>query len=1149
MLISHDAECCPTHLIGDAPSSEDQFGGTHLRVAQAMVDTVRSERGGQSIGLDGSWGSGKSTIIALFRQELEKDANHRVWIFDAWAHESDPLRRTFLESLIGFLSSRDGHAWIDEGVWQTRIDGLSRRRKTSTQKTSPMLTSQGWIALIALLLIPVGLPFVSEGVKLGVVVPWRSNSGVNATFWIGIALALSPLLVVTSVLVRAAWKRWRKAEGALANAFSDLTDVFSFFVSKGVSQSYTESFESPDPTSIEFESTFRDLMFDALHVDGRKLVLVVDNLDRIDAVDALKIWSTLQTFLQHSRERPKWLDRIWIVMPFDAAAIARLWKSGEQRDDVAATSFLDKTFQLRFEVPPPLLSDWREYFMALLRQALPNHSDEEFHAVYRTIASLRRRDDRDAGVLELKDTGAPTPRDLKILANQIGVLHRLWQDDFPLDHLAYFVVLRRSVPSQTVIGMLRSDTLPGAPSTTGLGTEINDNLAALLFGADRKKARQLLLEDPIVAALVKPDPEALATLSQVSAGFDEVVEDVLERIALDWQGSEGGNVFHAAVALVDSGVLSNAKSFRSSRLVNDLVRLASGVKSLAPFDAETRKGIPIVAGFAKDRAFSGKLYALYASSSSTEIEADPTALLDHVEDAIEMATEFENLGDVDAIKARVKVSGGLDAISSVAKFLVERESFYGGIERRLFESAEPGERLSRAFLALISSGKLRPEHSAVFGMLSSIEPGEISWDEIAEQVKERLQPANAIRSAEALTLLDALTMLAPRDEADATLKDVAHEGIVAHHYAVAVGEKNWAAASFDIYLLFKYQSDLVPQGEVASSSTGYSFLRKHSNSPPDELVERFAELLTERREESLLIRVFQSNPAVRGLVGRTLAALKDEKRGPLLTSPALIVSLWPMLDENAIGVESVYSVSQTELAAACVAEGFQQDRAELYLLVRESIGRSFSDWCTASLSKLDEETWSLALKEADPILRLANACVEDGSPLDAGANIRAALTAIAKEVAAGQELANPDSKTIMASLDLMGNEDREFFADSLFELLRRPPFGKPHAFFDLFGPVISTSREIRTSAFAVAIVEPMLRSNQRSEIQWLSELAKSDATLFSKISSPQRKILLKTIGNIAELPDNLECRDELNVIAEALGKTLPQSRGRSTENQ
>ncbi len=125
--MDNSAKRCPTNLLVDSPSDVDEFG-PHQRVACAIGDLVRSEKGGRSIGISGKWGAGKSTVLSLLRTELQQLPNHDMWVFDAWAHEGDPLRRTFLESLISFLSKKK---WIDESRWAKRVEELSGRRKTS----------------------------------------------------------------------------------------------------------------------------------------------------------------------------------------------------------------------------------------------------------------------------------------------------------------------------------------------------------------------------------------------------------------------------------------------------------------------------------------------------------------------------------------------------------------------------------------------------------------------------------------------------------------------------------------------------------------------------------------------------------------------------------------------------------------------------------------------------------------------------------------------------------------------------------------------------------------------------------------------------------------------------------------------------------
>ncbi len=98
-------------------------------------------------------------------------------------------------------------------------------------------------------------------------------------------------------------------------------------------------------------------------------------------------------------------------------------------------SFIDKSFQLRFHVPPPVLSNWKAYLENLAAQALPLHPAEDKYTIY-NIFNLCRAE----------DSVAPTPRELKTYVNQIGAIHRQWGDEFPIGHVAYYVILRRRAP-------------------------------------------------------------------------------------------------------------------------------------------------------------------------------------------------------------------------------------------------------------------------------------------------------------------------------------------------------------------------------------------------------------------------------------------------------------------------------------------------------------------------------------------------------------------------------------------------------------------------------------------------------------------------------------------------------------------------------
>ena len=134
-------ERCPTKLLADTPAETDAFG-SHERVARSIAEVVQTESGGKAIGLEGGWGAGKSTIVKLISQKLShtRESAHEIAVFDMWSHQDDPLRRTFLESLITRVQ---GFGWVNKEKWDRRIAELARRRREDTTRIVPRLTRTG----------------------------------------------------------------------------------------------------------------------------------------------------------------------------------------------------------------------------------------------------------------------------------------------------------------------------------------------------------------------------------------------------------------------------------------------------------------------------------------------------------------------------------------------------------------------------------------------------------------------------------------------------------------------------------------------------------------------------------------------------------------------------------------------------------------------------------------------------------------------------------------------------------------------------------------------------------------------------------------------------------------------------------------------
>jgi Tol biopolymer transport system component/Cdc6-like AAA superfamily ATPase len=558
---------CGTVTLTDEPEDKDAFS-PHDKIAEAIANLIRSKNPkdakGIAIGIEGSWGSGKSTVGRLLTKHLASNSDIAIVSFDAWAHEGDPLRRTFLETLIKKFQNLK---WIDQEKWKNRRDELANRRQVVTTKDSLKITTWGYVIAFTLLLVPLGGSFIGAALRENFTFewgPWATKVIILGS--IGWILTFGPVLVFLL-------------------GFKKEPDIVNILF-KGPTEKTTQTTKTTDPTSIEFEESFEMLLEEAIGKNDRQVVLILDNLDRVDAKDALSIWSTLQTFFQHKGTgRPDWHKRLWLVVLYDLGGLSQLWQKDETAGNSAAVSFIDKSFQIRFEVPRLVPSDWREFLVTQLTKAFPDHSDSDLHEVYRVLA-----------ISETQQKQLPTIRELKLFANQIGSIHRQWagqdsaHDTFPLGHIACYVVLRRN--KDDIISKLYESNFPAKDYTDLLGSTLRENLAGLAFNVETSVAQQLLYSDKIKAALVNGKEDELKDAAEL---LGKAFWDTFERIATtEWATTEASKMADAALTLQESGLVTTPFQPSPRSVIKAICEHAEGVEIWASMDQNKAKGLAVL---------------------------------------------------------------------------------------------------------------------------------------------------------------------------------------------------------------------------------------------------------------------------------------------------------------------------------------------------------------------------------------------------------------------------------------------------------------------------------------------------------------------------------------------------------------------------
>lgn len=465
---------------------EDQ---THERVSKNLFKIIQSSEKGVTIGLEGAWGAGKSTVIKLLKDKFKEQENEKIlfFMFDAWAHDGDPLRRIFLESFIREIDPEEKNE--DLKVIKEKITGRKKIVEVKARKSTSRL---GKYLSLSALLIPLGSAFLGKVTYGSLVSPWSEGaSQINLLFFLGLNFCLAPLWI----LIFWCFKGDR-----------DLNKKISWeFFTTDTREDYTQDItEDGERTSIEFEEHFKSIIEKSIEsglID--KCIVVIDNLDRITPEHAKNIWSTLQTFFQRRSSadgKPSWADKLWFLIPFDHQGFLNIWEHSNNGN--VGSSFLKKCFQLIAEVPMPVMSGWAKYANAVIRDGLSDWPSFELEKAVEIYI-------RYAGKLEQ----SPTPRDMKVFANQLGLLGSMWGANISVESMCLYVLIKEKLNSNEIRQALIDGTLLNLYQTDNSEQQLLSEIAGLLFGVESSKGIQLLLGPEIQSAFREGDGEKLYQLS------------------------------------------------------------------------------------------------------------------------------------------------------------------------------------------------------------------------------------------------------------------------------------------------------------------------------------------------------------------------------------------------------------------------------------------------------------------------------------------------------------------------------------------------------------------------------------------------------------------------------------------------------------
>ncbi len=510
-------------LRDDDPKTEDHFKEkTHEQVANTLVKLITEEKGGFAIGLEGSWGSGKSTVAKITERKIHESKKEKerfvFFTFDTWAHQGDPIRRSFLECLTGTFYQNNV---FGKRKWARFVKNIRAQTKKINTTSSPKIPFYNYLMAFYALIAPFLLFWAHSNVRGGNIL----DAWLPALIFIG----LPTITAFATYKIRHWWDLETKNLPVLPS-FRNLSHEITT----------KQRVESKDATTIEFNDHF-DKLIKALVKKRKKLVVVLDNLDRVSPEEFISMWGTMRNFFASERgsSREELLQNIYLIVPFDHKHINEIFKSSIEikNGEEIGKDFIDKTFRFVLDVAQPIKTNWKLFFNSEINDAFGEQlTDRKLHDLQKLFDLHHQENDVPI-----------TPRRIKKFINDLILQLYERKVEIPLKYLALYVLNKNKIKLKPS-GIITREIIGERTKAFLAGEDWAKNVVSAHYKVSPKNALQLLLENRISSALLNNKTEEIEVM-QDYIGFKGALFEVIEENITDWAETETDGFVKAAKTL------------------------------------------------------------------------------------------------------------------------------------------------------------------------------------------------------------------------------------------------------------------------------------------------------------------------------------------------------------------------------------------------------------------------------------------------------------------------------------------------------------------------------------------------------------------------------------------------------------------------
>lgn len=465
-------------FISNLPCGEDYTEGkSQERLAVAIAehiistDSKNEDQIPRIIGLKGEWGTGKSNVIKILdkpNEELQKAHNvlkqikdgYHIFEYDAWGHQEDLQRRSFLETLTKDLISEEilyGETTIETKkgdlktvTWEEKLKYLLATKREFETETKPKLNDCFVLAVLVTIFTPICAIIANVDC-------------ISEIWWLSILITIIPILGAIGFLL---WKK-HKDKWSIKNVFQEIVSIYSGKIQNDVS---SEIVSEDEPSVSDFKKWMEDIS-NHIGEPNKKLIVVYDNMDRLPADKVKELWSSIHTFFAENG-----FKNIWVIIPFDEKHLSCAFGEDEEKEQLTK-HFISKTFPVVYSVTPPVITDYQKLFNDLYSQAFGETEEKDKETIYR--------------ILRLEKPDA-TIRVMIEFINSLVALKQIWKEDIDLLYCAVFKLKEDKITNGAVGQILSGEYLGDylkniIPNNEALQT----NIAALVYGVPKKLAEQI----------------------------------------------------------------------------------------------------------------------------------------------------------------------------------------------------------------------------------------------------------------------------------------------------------------------------------------------------------------------------------------------------------------------------------------------------------------------------------------------------------------------------------------------------------------------------------------------------------------------------------------------------------------------------------